>query len=204
MDVKFNSLFDYENKVEFKLNNYYNVSNQDEFNIDPRIKENPLILNYSDEEIEHQKLLNDRRYGTLPVTIIAGRPCSTSLCSSDKFCDSSGRPEILYDAPLSCENDFMPNGIGGNIKRYIENIDVESRLLNMDYKKQNESCGTKKFKEPKLKSLKCFKDTTLLGDNVNFNKPSYIHKPKDNKQCSSSYDMPLFNESSKRINSVNW
>jgi len=204
MNSKFNSLFDNENKIDLKLNNYYNINNNDNINLDPRIRNNTLILNYSDKEIENQKLLNDRRYGSLPVTIIQGRPCSTSLCTSNKFCDSSGKPEILYDAPLTCNNDFVPQGIRGDNKKYINNIDIESRLLNIDYKVKNKSCGTKDFKEPKLKSLKCFKDDALLGDSISFNKKSFKQEPKNNNHCNKSYNEPLFNYSSKRIDTISW
>ena len=56
MNSKFNSLFDNENKIDLKLNNYYNINNNDNINLDPRIRDNTLILNYSDKEIENQKL----------------------------------------------------------------------------------------------------------------------------------------------------
>ena len=205
MDVKFNSLFKNEDIIDVELNNFYDIISVDDVNLDSRIKQNPLILNYSDEELEKNKLLSERRYGNLPVTIIAGRPCSTSLCTSNKFCESSGEPEILYDPPLTCNNDFAPQGQKGNNKRYIENIDVESRLFNMDYKATNKNCGKKEFKNKNLTSLNCFNDV-LLGDNVNFNyaSKSYKHNPKNNSACKKTYDRPLFNYSSKRIDTVDW
>ena len=203
MEVKFNSLFD-NDKVA--TNKFYNINNTDNIGLDPRIKENTLILNYTEGEIEYQKLLNDRRYGNLPVTIISGRPCSTSLANSNKFCESSGRPEILKEIPLTCDNDYIPSGHRGNPKRYIENIDIESRLLNMDYKRQNDSCGTKNFKETNLKSLKCHKDNVLLGDSIkfNYNTKNTIHDPKSNKQCKVYIDEPMFNQSSKRMDTIPW
>jgi len=205
MDVKFNSLFNNEDTIEVELNNFYDVTSVDDVNLDTRIKQTPLILNFSDEELKQNKLLSERRYGNLPVTIISGRPCATSLCTSNKFCESSGDPEILYDPPLTCKNDFAPQGQKGNNKRYIENIDVESRLFNMDYKATNKNCGKKDFKDKKLASLSCF-DNVLLGDNVNFNyaSKSYKHNPKNNNACKLTYDRPLFNYSSKRIDTVDW
>ena len=205
METKFNSLFNNEETIEVELNNYYDVTSVDDVNLDIRIIKTPLILNYNDEELKQNKLLSERRYGNLPVTIISGRPCPTSLCTSNKFCESSGTPEILYDPPLTCQNDFAPQGQKGSNKRYIENIDVESRLFNMDYKATNKNCGRKDFKDKKLTSLSCF-DDVLLGDNVNFNyaSKSYKHNPKNNSACKKTYDRPLFNNSSKRIDTVDW
>ena len=206
MDVKFNSLFNNEAIIDVELNNFYDINKLDNVNLDSRIKENPLILNFSDDELEKAKILNERRYGNLPVTIIPGRPCSTSLCTSNKFCESSGEPEILFDPPITCKNDFSPQGQKGNTKRYIENIDVESRLFNMDYKAKNKNCGKKDFKQTNVSSLNCFSDNVLLGDKVDFNyiTKSFKHNPKKNSACKLTYDRPLFNESSKRIDNVEW
>jgi hypothetical protein len=206
MESKFNSLFDNEDTIDVELNNYYDVTSLDNVNLDTRIINNPLILNFSDEELEKNKLLNERRYGSLPVTIISGRPCATSLCTSNKFCESSGNPEILFEPPLTCKNDFSPQGQKGNNKRYIENIDIEARLFNMDYKATNKHCGKKDFKDKNISALNCFKDSVLLGDKVDFNyaTKSYKHNPKKNSACKLTYDRPLFNNSSKRIDTVDW
>jgi hypothetical protein len=201
MDTKFNSLFSYD---DIKNNNVYNINNVDDIGLDDRIKQNPLILNYYVKDLEYMKYLNERRYGNLPVTIIPPRSCSTSLCTSNKFCDSSGKPEILHDVPLSCENDFSPQGQKSNPKRYIANIDAESRLFNIDYITKNKSCGKKELKEPNLKSLDCYKDTIFLSDRMNFKNQSYKHDPNKNKQCNVYIEEPLFNESSKRIDTVTW
>ena len=194
MDIKINSLFD---KV-IPNNNLYSVDNEDNIGLDPRIKENSLILNNIEEDAYH-KILETRRFGNLPVSIISGRPCSTSLCSSNKFCESSGRPTILYDIPLTCDNDYSPQGQKAHPKRYIANIDVESRLLNMDYKVQNDACNGKEFKEKNLESLDCFKNT-FINNSVNFN-----NKVSNNaKQCNVYIDKPKFDESTKRIDTVLW
>jgi hypothetical protein len=196
MDIKFNSLFD--DVIPNK--NLYSIDNEDNIGLDPRIKENSLILN-NNEQNEYHKILEARRFGNLPVAIISGRPCSASLCTSNKFCESSGRPEILYDIPLTCENDYYPQGQKANQKRYIQNIDVESRLLNMDYKVQNESCSGsgKEFKEKNLKSLDCFKNT-FFNDTINFN-----NKISENtKLCNVYIDKPAFDESTKRIDAISW
>ena len=195
MDIKFNSLFD-----DVIINkNLYSIDNEDNIGLDHRIKENTLILN-NNEQNEYHKILETRRFGNLPVSIISGRPCSTSLCNSNKFCESLGRPEILYDVPLTCDNDYSPQGQKANPKRYIQNIDIESRLLNMDYKIQNEACGSgKEFKEKNLKSLDCFKNT-FFNDTINFN-----NKISENaKLCNVYIDKPAFDESTKRIDAISW
>lgn len=201
MDTTFNSLFSYD---DIKNNNVYDINKVDDIGLDERIKKNPLILNYYDEDLEYMKNLNDRRFGNLPVTLIPPRPCSTSLCTSNKFCDSGGKPEILHDVPLSCENDFSPQGQKGNPKRYIANIDAESRLLNIDYITRNNTCGSKKLKNPNLKSLDCFKDGIFLTDVLKFKDKSFKHDPKSNKQCKIYIEDLQFNNSSKRIDNIPW
>ena len=200
MDTKFNSLFSYD---DIKNDNIYDINRIDDIGLDDRIKENTLILNFYDKDLDYIKYLNERQYGNLPVTIIPGRPCSTSLCTSNKFCESSGLPEILHDLPLSCDNDFSPQG-KGNLKRYIANIDAESRLFNIDYITKNKSCGKKELKEPNLESLDCYKDTVFLSDKISFKNQSYKHDPNKNKQCNVYIDEPMFNTSSKRIDTIPW
>lgn len=204
MNVKFNSLFQ-----DVPSGKYYDLKQNDDIGLDPRIKENPLILNYDKDNLEYQNYLDERRYGSLPVTLISGRPCSTQLCTSNKFCDSSGRPQILERVPLTCDNDFLPSAQKGNPARYSENIDLESRLLNMDYKTQNSGCGTKNFKEKNSKSMVCFKDSGLLSDRLSFDKnKTFKHDKKNNRQCKKYIPDLGFGSgigaSSKRINNVNW
>ena len=201
MDIKFNSLFDNENENENK--NLYNIDYIDNIGLDPRIKENPLILNNYDTN-DYQKILEKRNMGNTPVSIISGRPCSTSLCNSNKFCKSSGRPIILYDVPISCKNILSPQGQKANHKQFIHNIDIESRLLNIDYKVTNEKCGKKDFKNSNKKSLECFKDI-LFKDDENYN--DILNKNNNNvntSQCNVYVDSPVFNESTKRIDTISW
>ena len=200
MNTKFNSLFDSNNEQAIKEDNYYNVYNLDEFLIDDRIKNTGYILNFDKQKLDIHNAIHSRTVSNLPVTMISGRPCSASLCSSNKFCDSGGLPEILEDPPITCENDFMPQG-KGHPKRILQNIDVESRLRNIDYT-QNK-CGEKKFKS-KSNSLSCFKDT-LKSDNI---PQSLINKkfikPKSNPHCNNIINKPLFNMSSKRLYTQKW
>ena len=201
MDTKFNSLFSYD---DVKSNNLYDIRKVDDIGLDERIKKNPLILNYYNDDLAYMNALNERRYGNLPVTLIPPRPCSTSLCSSNKFCDSTGKPEILHDVPLSCENDFSPQGQKGNPKRYIANIDAESRLFNIDYITRNNSCGRKNFKEKNLKSLDCYKDNIFLTDVMRFKEKSFSHDSINNIQCKKVIENLSFNNSSKRIDNITW
>jgi len=217
MDVKFNSLFSLDKTVDLnssyhldnvdnklnKINTNYDINNSDNINLDPRIREKPLILNYDKNELIYQELLDKRQYGSLPVTLISGRPCDTSSCNYDKqLCDSAGWTNVLKDVPISCDNDFMPQGVNGNPNRYINNIDVESRLLNIDY--NNQKCGKKNFKNTDSKALKCFNDNLLKNDSLNItNSTTYKHNPKNNRQCK-TVSQPIFNQSSKRITNLDW
>ena len=85
---------------------------------------------------------------------------------------------------------------------YINNIDVESRLLNIDY--NNQKCGKKNFKNTDSKALKCFNDNLLKNDSLNItNSTIYKHNPKNNRQCKTA-SKPIFNQSSKRITNLDW
>lgn len=201
MDIKFNSLFDSNSETSLKPDNYYNVNNIDQFLLDERIKNTGYILNFDKQKLDIHNAIHSRSVSNLPVTLLSGRPCSTSLCTSNKFCDSSGNPEILHDPPITCENDFMPQG-KGHPKRILQNIDVESKLRNIDYT-QNK-CGEKKKKDPNMQSNKCFTNT-FNKDNVSqtiINK-KFI-KPLSNPHCNTIIDRPLFNMSSKRLYTIKW
>mgnify|MGYP005636826851 CR=1 FL=1 len=70
----------------------------------------------------------------------------------------------------------------------------------MDYKIQNEACGSgKEFKEKNLKNIIYFKDT-FFNDTINFN-----NKIGENaKLCNVYIDKPAFDESTKRIDAISW
>ena len=206
MDTKFNSLFNMSNKdkISSKYGNNYYINQTDYINLDPRIRESPLILNDYDDKL-YQDILDKRQYGNLPVTIISGRPCSTSLCElNNRPCDNGGWTEVINDVPITCENDFSPNASKGNPKRILNNIELEARLFNIDY--NVDKCGKKNFKSAKdTSSLNCYKNT-LKSDSMNHSPQFYIpnkHNPKNNNQCKKEF-YPRFNQSSKRINTVKW
>ena len=194
MDVKFNSLFN-----EVSSGKFYDISESDNIGLDPRIKENALILNYDKQDLNYQQYLDNRRYGNLPVTVISGRPCSTQLCTSNKFCESTGLPHVFHKIPFSCNNDFLPNANTGNVDKYMENIDIEARLFNIDHKQKKEGCGSKEFKSNSLDKNSCYKfnDTTpTIQKNFKNDKP--------NNQCDRYIPELGFGQSSKRITTENW
>jgi hypothetical protein len=199
MDTIFNSLLNDDTEIS----DHYKIDSVDDIGLDERIKKNPLILNFYDKDLEYLQNISKRNFSNLPVTHISPRPCATSLCSSDKFCDSAGKPEIINDISLKCDNDFIPNGTKGTISKYFSNIDIESRLFNIDYYQQNEKCS-KKLKNPGLKSLNCYKDNILLRDTLINNDNSYKHDKKNNTNCDKYIEDELFNMPSKRIDTVYW
>ena len=205
MDIKSNTLFNMsiENDTSSKYGPLYYINQRDTINLDPRIRENTLILNDYDNDL-YLDILNKRQYGNLPVTIISGRPCSTSLCALNKRpCDKGGWTEVINDVPITCKNDFSPNASKGNPKRIITNIDLEARLFNMDY--NVDKCGKKNFKSKDTSTLNCYKNV-LKSDSMNNSPQFYIpnkHNIKNNNQCKKQF-YPRFNQSSKRINTVNW
>jgi len=200
MDTIFNSLLNnYTDSID-----HYNIKSVDDVGLDERIKKNSLILNFYDKDLEYLKNISKRNFSNMPVTHISPRSCSASLCSSDKFCNSSGKPEIINEVALKCDNDFLPNGVKGTTNKYFSNIDVESRLFNIDYYKQNEKCGNKKLKNENLQSLNCYKDNIFLRDTILDKDKSYKHDKKNNINCDNYISDELFNMSSKRIDTVSW
>jgi len=200
MDTIFNSLLNDDTNIISQ----YKIKSVDNIGLDERIKKTPLILNFYDKDLEYLQNISKRNFSNMPVTHISPRSCSTSLCSSNKFCDSSGTPELINEVALKCDNDFLPNGVKGTTNKYFSNIDVESRLFNIDYYKQNEKCGNKKLKNENLQSLNCYKDNIFLRDTILDKDKSYKHDKKNNINCDNYISTELFNMTSKRINNVLW
>ena len=163
MDVVFNSLFDSELTPEDSL--YYPIDKYD----------TTLLLSNMvfQEDVGKRtgiEALEKRQFGTHANYILSGRPCSAGLCSSGKFCDSGGWPE----SPISkrdnpCELPFSPNSGRGDPTIWIDNIEIEAKLRNIDY--INSKCQIKKLKEipcannPDRCALKCHTNT-VNGDYV--------------------------------------
>ena len=132
-----NSLFD--NHINPVSTNLYPVIRQDEL-----LGSTELDLKFEKEKIKNNIKLHDRNFGNANNYILDGRSCATSLCTSGKFCDSGGWPEIFTPTIKQCDNYFIPQG-RGEPQKYAQNIDVESRVHNMDYKINK--CGNKTYKD---------------------------------------------------------
>ena len=156
MNNKFNSLFD----DNVSNGEFYNISNKDNIMNNTRLKDNSLILNFNNNNIQYQKYLEQRNFGVPQTILLDGRYCSTSKCNTyNKFCDSSGWPEIIT------KNDNKYSGIpNSNIidqKKYSENINFESNFKNIDYK--NFDC------ENEYKTPEKIQNNICLGGNLKIN-----------------------------------
>ena len=156
MDVKFNSLFD--NQINQETSDHYLVETRDN-----SLLLSNLILQVDESKQKGIEKLEKRQFGTQPNYILAGRPCSAGLCSSGKFCDSGGWPNI-----------------------YIENIDIEAKLRKIDY--IDNKCHLKKHKEdpcaknPEKCAMRCHKNTVKtdyqLPNNKKWDTETTIRKPR--------------------------
>ena len=122
-----NSLFD--NQINPSTSDLYSVSSQDNI-----LGLTELVLKYDKQKMEANQILHERNFGNANSYILDGRPCSTSLCSSGKFCDSGGWPELFKPTINQCDNYFTPQAGRGEPRKYLQNIDIESRVRNIDYK----------------------------------------------------------------------
>ena len=144
MNTKFNSLFD--NDINSTNNDYYTIDKKDESFII-----NNLILDYDKQKLDAIKNLGKRNLSTDTNYnyILDGRPCDTSLCTSNKFCYSSGWPEVKEDEKNTnqkiCNRLLMPNSNRLPPNIISQNIDIEARLFNMDSKRNK--CDTPEYKE---------------------------------------------------------
>ena len=211
MDVKFNSLFDSqfnENSAE-----YYGINRTDDI-----LELNDLILTFDKEKIKANNYLEKRNFGNAPNYLLSGRSCSTSLCSSNKYCDSSGWPEVFKDTSDKCNLYFSPNSDKSEPYTYFKNIDLESRLKNVDY--NNNKCNyiKKDFKlcnkndkncEENMKILDCY-DDILRNDNFNININNTNERNSSNSNCLKNNDINSelfknkFEQSTKQINVIPW
>ena len=139
MEPKFNSLFD----NEFDENNeadFYPINKQDDTYITSNI-----LLTFDREKLSYNDIINQRNYGDSKDYRLGPRPCSTRHSSSNKFCDHPGLPEVYEEKTDKCTKYFMPNSSIGNRKQYIRNIDLEHKILQMDYK--DSKCNNKQIKD---------------------------------------------------------
>ena len=122
-----NSLFD--NDIDPSESDLYPICKKDNV-----LGLTNLVLKFDRAKMLGNIKLHDRNFGNGNSYILDGRPCSTSLCSSNKFCESSGWPELFDPNMNQCDNYYLPQSGRGEPRKYLENIEVESRIKNMDYK----------------------------------------------------------------------
>lgn len=122
-----NSLFD--NYVDPSESDLYPICKKDDV-----LGLTNLVLKFDENKIRGNIILNNRNFGNGNSYILDGRPCSTSLCSSSKFCESSGWPELFDPSINQCDNYYLPQAVRGEPRKYLQNIDIESRVRNIDYK----------------------------------------------------------------------
>ena len=160
MDIKFNSLFD--NEIIENAEDYYTINTKDKL-----LELNDLLLTFDKQKLQANKKIFDRNFGNIPNLLLSGRPCSTSLCTSGKFCESSGWPEIFNDKFNKCNNFFSPQTGISEPNNYLENIDIDSFLKNVDNKYNKCSHEKKDFKlcnsndkqcEISKSKLQCYND----------------------------------------------
>ena len=140
MEVKFNSLFD--NQVDSQNDTkHYLIDTQDE-----TLQLTRLVLG---EDIGKRKAiekLEKRNFGNYPNYILSGRSCATRGCPPEKFCESSGWPESpIFKLKNPCEMPIAPNSQRGDPNLWARNIEMESKLRNIDY--IDSKCHLKMHKE---------------------------------------------------------
>ena len=122
-----NSLFD--NYIDPLVSDLYPICKKDDV-----LGLTNLVLKFDKNKMRGNIILHERNFGNGNSYILDGRPCSTSLCSSGKFCESSGWPELFDPNINQCDNYFLPQSGRGEPRKYLQNIDIESRVRNIDYK----------------------------------------------------------------------
>ena len=141
MDVKFNSLFD--NEILSIDSEHYTIDRTD-----TTLSLHKLILLFDEEKLDGIKRLGMRNFGDTYDYILDGRPCNSSLCSTGNYCESSGWPEVSpnrYNDVDMCSKQFMPQATRADPNKFYQNIDIEARLRNVDYKTNN--CHRKDYKD---------------------------------------------------------
>ena len=161
MDIKFNSLFD--NELNPDDSKHYSIDRQD-----TTLLLSTLIFQSDLEKEKAIETLEKRNFGDHYNYILSGRPCSAGLCSSGKFCESSGWPESSgLKRKNVCDMPLSPNSSIGDPMIWADNIDIEAKLKKIDI--IDSKCHLKQHKEdpcannPQRCALKCHKDK-IAGD----------------------------------------
>ena len=171
MDIKFNSLFD--NEISNENTTYYSVDREDS-----TLLLTNLILQRDEEKQKGIEQLEKRQFGNNPNYLISGRPCSSSSCTSGKFCESSGWPDSpQWRRNNICEMPYAPNAEKIDPGVWSDIIDMDSKLKKIDI--YDSKCNLKIHKEdpcsnnPELCPLRCHKNSIagdyMLPNNKKFN-----------------------------------
>jgi hypothetical protein len=139
MDIKFNSLFDNDNKYDETTDEYYSVNRKDDTLI-----LNTILLTFDQMKMIKNVELSNRQFGNSKNYRLGPRPCSTRNASSEKFCDNPGLPEVFDEKVDKCKQYFMPNSSIGDRGQYLRNIDLEARIRKVDY--IDSKCDNKTYK----------------------------------------------------------
>lgn len=141
MEPIFNSLFDNDNE--------FNSSNAEEFypidKVDDTQITSTILLTFDEQKLHADEVLSQRNFGDSKDYRLGPRPCSTRHASSDKFCEYPGLPEVYEEKKDKCRKTFMPNTSIGDRSQYLRNIDLEHKILQMDF--NDSKCDNKKSKE---------------------------------------------------------
>ena len=141
MEPIFNSLFDNDNE--------FNSSNTEEFypidKIDDTQITSTILLTFDEQKLHADEVLSQRNFGDSKDYRLGPRPCSTRHASSDKFCEYPGLPEVYEEKKDKCRKTFMTNTSIGDRSQYLRNIDLEHKILQMDF--NDSKCDNKKSKE---------------------------------------------------------
>ena len=212
MEPKFNSLFDNDNDYD-SVNEvgFYPIDKVDDTQITSTI-----LLTFDKQKLAENEVLSERNFGDSKDYRLGPRSCSTRHASSNKFCDYPGLPEVYEKKKDKCKKYFMPNSSIGDRSQYLRNIDLEHKILQMDY--NDSKCDNKKSKEdmcnpndPKC-SLSCenniFKKDKMsvnrqTGQNIVLeNNRLYCNAMKSNfKQIKNDF---FTYQPTKRKNTINW
>lgn len=208
METTFNSLF----------NNEFDESTETEFypiyKIDNTSITSNIMLTFDKRKLNENKILTERNFGDSKDYRLGPRPCSTRHASSDKFCEYPGLPEVYEEKKDKCKRTFMGNSSIGDRSQYLRNIDIEHKILQMDYK--DSKCNNKKTKEDICSendpncTLSC-ENNILKKDRLKINKSqsnpitsNKLYCNAINKNLNQIKNDFLTYSPTKRMNTINW
>ena len=152
-NIKFNSLFDNDIKDE-NSSEFYTVNSEDTI-----LGLTDLILNFDKQEMIDNVTLFERNFFNTQDVVLSGRPCNTSLCNPlNKYCDSSGVPELV-----------TKNNVNTISNKISQNIDNNSKMIKEQY---NKTCPSKL---QKFNSNRFINNTKFCANSKN---PNFLQSSK--------------------------